>query len=249
MTPRAGRKKLSVREHRFLDLARIGRVADQDDLAREVDGDDGLGAHPVALGIGLEGRQIDDGELGDEIFQLRLGRPDQQLPDEQRVPGVFGKDPGIDPVFRIGAAIEILGEQLLAAGVRDEILVEALEVLLADLAVALPPDRALGERVDDGVLVLRAAAGMDAGLRADRAALHDRGLAGRDGMLVERRRIEIPVDRSQVLESEFVGAVGAVPQSRFLHDQPPPRRPAAAGTLPICRVLAAPRLAARPDAL
>ena len=190
-------------------------------FGRKVDGDDGVGAHAVALGVGLEGRQIDDGELGDEIGELGALGADQQLTDEQRMPGELGEDAGLDPVFRIGAAIEVLGEQRLAARVRDEILVQQIEIRLRELAVAVPPHGVLGERVDDGVLVLGRAAGVDAGLRAERAAGHDGGLASRDRVLVERGRGVIPVDRGEILEAEFVGAVGAVPQTRFLHERPP----------------------------
>jgi hypothetical protein len=53
----------------------------------------------VALGIGLEARQIDDGQLGDEIGQLGEFGADQEGADEQGVPGEFGKDPGFYPVF------------------------------------------------------------------------------------------------------------------------------------------------------
>ena len=56
-----------------------------------------------------------------------------------------------------------------------------------------------------------------AGFGAERAAGDDRGLAVRDGMLVERRLEQIPVDRGQSLEAEFVGAVGAIPHPSFLH--------------------------------
>ena len=98
---------------------------------REVDRDDGVGAHAMALGIGLERRQVDDGEFGDEVRKLGALRPDQQLTDEQRMPGKLGEDAGFYPVFRVGAAIEILREQRLAARMRDEIVVEQLEVGLA----------------------------------------------------------------------------------------------------------------------
>ena len=175
----------------------------------------------MALRIGLEGRQIDDREFGDEVFQFGRDRPDQQLADEQRVPGQFGEDPRPDPVFRIGAAVEVLREQFLAARMRDEVLIEQVEVRPGELAVAIPPDGILGQRIDDGVLVLRRAAGVHAGLRADRTALHDVGLARRDRMFVELRRFQVPVDLGQILETEFVGAVSAVPHTRFLHERPP----------------------------
>ena len=48
-------------------------------------------------------------------------RPDQQRADEHRMPGELVIDAGLDAVFRIGAAVEILREQRLALGVGDEI--------------------------------------------------------------------------------------------------------------------------------
>jgi len=46
-------------EHRFLDLARVGRVANENDLAGKVDRDDGFGAHPWRLGSALnDGRSM-----------------------------------------------------------------------------------------------------------------------------------------------------------------------------------------------
>ena len=121
------------------------------------------------------------------------------------------------PVFRIGAAIEILREQRLAARMRDHIVVEQLEIGLAELAVAVPPDGVFGQRIDDGVLVLGAAPGMHAGLGAKRAALDQRALAVPDRMLDQDRVGQIPVHAGEVFEAEFVGAVRAVPHSRFLH--------------------------------
>src|SRR3954454_24163913 len=144
------------------------------------------------------------------------------------MPGKLGEDSRLDPIFRIGAAEQILGVERLAARMRDEVFVEELEVGLAELAVAVPPDRVLGLRIDDRMLVLRAAAGMDAGLRADRSALNDGGFAIPDGVLVKLRRVEIPVDRREILETKLVSAVSAVPRTRFLHGKtstdarPPP---------------------------
>ncbi len=212
-----GQVEIERGEHRFLHLAGIGRVADQDDLLGEVDGDHGVAAHAVARRIGLEARQVDDGEFGGEVFEFENVGPDQQLPDEQRMPGELGIDPRFYPVFRIGAAVEILREQRLAARMRDEIVVQQLEIGLAELAVAVPPHGVLGQRVDHGVLVLRAPAGMHAGLGAKGAAVHQRALAVADGVLDEQGVGQIPMHAGEVFEAEFIGAVRAVPHSRFLH--------------------------------
>ena len=151
---------------------------------------------------------------------------DQQGADEQRVPGQFGIDPRLDPVFGIGTAIEILREQVHAARMRNEVVIEQLKLLGRELAVILPPNSLLGQRIADGVFVLRAAAGVDAGLGAERAALNERAFAGGDGMFVECGFSQVPMNRSQALEAEFVGAEFVVPQTRFLHRDLPHTWPA-----------------------
>src|SRR6266540_1218305 len=134
------------------------------------------------------------------------------------MPRQLGKHPGLDLVFRIGAAVEVLGIERLAARMRDEILVEELELFRRYLPVALPPHRLFSERIADGMLVLGRAAGVYAGLRADRAALDDGGFARRDRMFVELGSVEIPMDCSKLFETEFVGAVSTVPQTRLPHE-------------------------------
>src|SRR5262245_43777917 len=76
-------------------------------------------------------------------------------------------------------------------------------------------------------------AGVDAGFSAERAAFHDRGFPCRDRVLVERGRGEVPVDRAEVRETKSIGAVGAVPQTRFLHERPPRRSRRPPDRLPV----------------
>ncbi len=118
----------------------------------------------------------------------------------------------------------------------DEIVVQQLEIGLREPAVAVPPDSVLGERVDHRVLVLGAATGMDTGLGAQRAARDERRFAAGDGVLVERGLGEIPMNRGEILEAEFVGAIGTVSQTRFLHGKTSTTTPAAARlTFPTAR--------------
>jgi len=70
------------------------------------------------------------------------------------------------------------------------------------------------------VLILGASAGVVAGLGAERAAIDQLGFAGADSVLVKRRLGQIPMDFFEVFETEFVGAVGTVPHTRFLHQKP-----------------------------
>ena len=172
----------------------------------------------MPLRVSLERGQINNGQIGDEVGELGALGTDQQLTNEKGVPGTLGEHPRFDPVVRVGAAIEVLRVKRLAARVRDEVVVEPLEVFRRDLTVAVPPDRVLGQRINDRVLVLRGSPGMGSRFRAERTALHDRGFAARDRVLVEQRRSVVPVDRLEVLKAKSVGAVRVVPQTRFLHE-------------------------------
>ena len=86
------------------------------------------------------------------------------------MPGELGEDAGLDAMGRVGAAIEILREELLALGMLQEIAEQRLEMLRRHRAVVLPPDGAVGRGIADDELVLGRAAGMAAGIGDERAA-------------------------------------------------------------------------------
>jgi hypothetical protein len=133
------------------------------------------------------------------------------------MPGVFGENARLDLEFRVGAADEVLREQRLALRVRQEVLVEILEMLFALLAVAVPPDGVLGQRIDNSVLVLRRTAGVMAGFGAERTARDNRSLAVADCVLVQRSIGQIPTQFGEMPEAEFVSSVRVVPHTRFSH--------------------------------
>ena len=209
---------VQVGEDRLLHLARIGGAADQHDLAGEVAGDDRLGAAAVAGRIGLEGGQVDDRQGRDEARELGEVRADQQVADEQRVPGELGEDPrpapGISGRRRRGDPGRTAP---CPRRVLQEVGQEHVELLAGDRAVVVPPDRALGGGVADHELVLRRAAGMDPGIGQERPAGDQHGLAAGDGLLVEGRRLEVPDDALQIAEAESLGAVRAVEHADIVH--------------------------------
>ncbi|MGY3287876.1 hypothetical protein ACVWWP_000943 [Bradyrhizobium sp. LM3.6] len=186
-------------EDRLLHLAGIIRPADQHDLAGEIDRDDVLRLAAMALRIGAEARHVDDGELRREARQLDRLRADQQRADEQRMPGELGEDASLDPVGRIGAAVEVLCEQRLAFGVLEEVLVERLELLSRDRLVAGPPHLLVGGGVAHRELVLRAATRELAGVGAERAVGRQHRLARGERVLIELRRTEVPVNLFEIL--------------------------------------------------
>ena len=164
---------VEIGEDRFLDFAGVARAADQNDLAGEVAGDDRLGARAMPLGVGLEGWQIDDGQIGNKGRQILRRRTHQEIADEQRMPGVFGEDARLDAEGRVGAAVKILGEQRLAFGMGEKVGEQDVEMLGRHRGVVVPPHDRVGVCVADDELVLRAAAGVDAGVGDERPVLRD----------------------------------------------------------------------------
>ena len=100
---------------------------------------------------------------------------------------------------------------------RDHVVIEQLEIGLAELAIAVPPYAVLGQRIDDDMLVLGAAAAMHAGLRAKRAALHQRAFVISDRVLHQDGVGQILMSAGEILETELIGAIRAVPHTRFHH--------------------------------
>ena len=58
---------------------------------------------------------------------------------------------------------------------------------------------------------------MHAGLGAERATLDDRTFLVGDRVFVKRRLGQVPVNRGEIFETKFVGAMGAITQTCFLH--------------------------------
>jgi hypothetical protein len=100
-----------------------------------------------------------------------------------------------DPVRRIGAREGNDHVDVPAPEVLGHLGAQALEVLLVDLGVdRSPPDAVLGARLADDELVLGRAAGVDARVDGQCAALGDRGFAALERVGVELGRGRIPVD-------------------------------------------------------
>ncbi len=181
-------------EDRLLHFAGIVGAADKNDLAGEVERNNGLGLAAVASRISLEGRQVDDGQVRNEAGQFRSIGANQQVADKQRVPCKFGDDPCLYPEGRIGAPIQVLHEQVHAFHVLVKIAKQSLELVRRDRIIVAPPDLVFGGGITDGMLIFGRAAGMDAGFGIDRPAGHDHGFVAANGLFVKRSRAEIVGD-------------------------------------------------------
>src|SRR6266436_2433031 len=114
------------------------------------------------------------------------------------MPRELSEHAGLDAVFRVGAAIEVLRVKLLALRVLKKILVQQFELGRGELAVLFPPDGLLGVLVADNELVLGAATGVDAGFGAQGAALDQMGFVVGKRMFVKGSLGQVPMDRSKV---------------------------------------------------
>ncbi len=117
------------------------------------------------------------------------------------MPGIFGNDAGIDLVVGIGAADQILHEQLLALRMFDEIGMKQVEGLAGHRLVVVPPDVILSVGVAHDELVLRRAARVLAGACDERALRRQFGFAPADGFLIKTRWSKIVKDCGEFLQS------------------------------------------------
>ena len=196
-----GQDVIQVGEDGFLHLTCIFRAADQDDLAAEIAGDDGFRTAAVALGISLERGQIDDRHLGIKAHHFIAGRADQQIADEQRMPGEFREDAGPHAVGGISPAIEVLGEQFLALGMGKEIRQQHIELTRRQGTIVVPPDSVAGQRVLDHEFVLGRTTGEHTGIDPQGPTTDQHRFVALEGLLVKRRRFQIPAHALQLREA------------------------------------------------
>ena len=215
------------REHRLLHLAGVGGAADQNDAAGEVEGDHGLAAGAVTGRIGLEVRGMQDGELRHEILQVSGQGLDQQMAQEQVVPGMLVHHAHVQPVLGIGARIQVSHEQFLAAQIFGDFFLEPGESVLRHLGVVGPPDIGFRTGLADDVLVLGGTAGVLPGLDDERAADGHHAFAAAHRFLEQDGGVQVPVHRAlrpdavliqtEIADTRVRGSHG--PISQICHDE------------------------------
>src|SRR5260370_6717726 len=211
------KKVIQRRKDGLLDFAGIRTSPYQDDLSRKIHRDHRFAAHPVALGIRLEGRAAVNRELRKEGREFAPVWPEQQRADEKGVPSKRCEDARAQPEFRIGASAKVLGIQSLAGGVSNEVLVQSRKLRGGHLAVVFPPDGLLRLVVTDDIFVFWAAAGVHAGFGAQRATRRDLCFTVLEGAFVQFGFEEIPVQPFEISEPEFVCPEFRVACALFQH--------------------------------
>ncbi len=187
-------------EDRLLHFAGIGGAADQHQAARQIHGNDGFRPAIMTCRVGAEARQIDDGQARRECRQIGAVGTDQQVADEQIVPGQFAVKANGNPRGGIGAGVEILGVETAAAGMGQHVGQQAIEGRRRHRAVAGPPDGVFGRRIADNEFVLRRAAGVFARRGGKGAAGSQPCLAIADGVFIKGRFGQIPFNRGGIAQ-------------------------------------------------
>ena len=217
----AFRKQIVERgEHRLLHLAGIGGAADQHDHAAEVDGDHRFRMRAVPRRIGAERRQVDDRHVRHEAGEIGSFGADQEVADEQRVPGVLGHDPHRQTMRGVGAADQILDEEVPVRRMRQKVGMERIEGCRRHRLVVVPPDGRRGPVVADDELVLGRAPGVLAGIGDERAVCSEPRFAAADRFLVEVGGGQIIMDSGGRLQPEPVDPERGIADSGFTHQIP-----------------------------
>ncbi len=176
-----GQEKIHDAEDGFFHLAGVLGSTNEDDFAGEVAEDEGSGASAVALGDGFEFRSGDYGEFGYVGGELAEFGADEELFDEERMPGVFADDGDRELVGGVGSGGEVHHVEVALVHVAHDAIEERLEFLgregLVDLA---PVDGSFGEIIFDDEFVAGRAAGACSGKRDESAVGGETGLTARN---------------------------------------------------------------------
>ena len=199
-------------EHRLLELAGVACAADEDHALREVQHDERAGARAVRRRVGLELRRVQDAEVRREGREFGELRTDEHVAHEVRMPRVGRDIPARETVCRIGAAIEILDEELIeSVEVAAHVGEQCVEMRLAQWLVHLAPVHiGLGAPLLHDELVVGRAARVRRRHRDEGAHVGELPLVPLDRGLHELGSFEVPAHgptRSETLGTQACGAL------------------------------------------
>ena len=155
--------------------------------------DERAGARAVLLGPRLERRRVQHEGLGSEGGELVGHRVDEHRLGEEGVVRMRRDHADGNAVRRVSACKRVDDVELPLQ--REEVghlVAQAIEGVLSELLVAVPPDALLGGGLAHDELVLRRAARVDAGIDRERTALGEMSLAVCDRVLIQQRGRRVP---------------------------------------------------------
>ena len=154
------------REDRFLDLARVSRVADDGKFLLERQADKGVAGGVIHSGHALERRHGNDRKLRHKAFVFfeRL-RQDEHVAHEMTVPGQFGHDAHRQAIVFVRAAVDILHEDIASLQESQQAVIQFVELVRRKRTVVhAPPDIVFRIGVTHHKFIVRGAGGMLAGI-------------------------------------------------------------------------------------
>ncbi len=197
-------------EDRLLDLPCVAGAADDDELPREVDDDEGFGIGAVDLRLGVEGGKVDDGELGPVVAEFFRSGAQEHVACEQGVPGPLADDAHRNPVHGACAGEAVLHEEVATLHVVAHLLVKRVEAFRFEGAVHLAPvDEVAARRLLDDELVVRRPPGVVTGFYGEGSQVGDEPLAAPDHLLVKDRGGGGPVDEVRVGDAVFFQSIAS----------------------------------------
>ena len=223
-------------EDRLLDLPAILAAGDHHHALGEGHGDGGAAAHAVRRRVGLHVGGVQDDVVRHEAGQVLRLRADEHVAGEQGVPRLGADQAHAHTMGRVGAGIQVLGEQLTPLQVGLDPAFQGLEMRGVQLPVAgAPPDVVGDAGVIDRELVLHGAAGVHACLDDQRALRRQPALAAPQGMGDELRRSQVGMDRGGRVQAgagkrgRGHGVGGAGGGGLMIHGRAPLSNPALGG--------------------
>ncbi len=131
---------------------------------------------------------MDDVELGCVVGEFDRSGPNQEVAREQRMPGAFRHQAHRQLVPAIGAAPQVLDEQVFLGEVRANAQVERVENVAGNRLIDLAPgDVGFDGGMPHDELVLGRAAGVGRGVDDQGSALGKASAAAPDGLLHQER--------------------------------------------------------------
>ena len=170
-------------EHALLHLAAVPGVDDNLLMARDVEGNRGLGIEAqllVVLYLCLGSVVDNEGRL--EVLLLLSGRADEHVADEMRLPGNFHDEADSHPRILIRPAERVYHVELLAGKflLRDGLELApgllACRMVIILVLIGCPPNGVLGILIHDDVFVLGGTTGKFSGHDIDGTKLADLAL-------------------------------------------------------------------------
>jgi len=184
-----GQREAQVGDDRPLDLAGIGRVADEGQSLAEAQGDEGLRRGAVDLRRALERGNAQDGEVGRKVALCvdRFGR-EEQMAGEQAVPGQLGDHADGHTATGIGARVNVLDEHVPVHQIGVQPVQETAEFRRAERPIVLaPPDVVFGGRFAGDERVIGRPVRVPAGVHQDGPVGGQPALAAEHDLFAQRR--------------------------------------------------------------